>query len=197
MKQTPFPPSGPFVGRETLDARKASMRSWLLALMAWFIENVEQLAPLLVLENEARRLTCEAQRLLRRATTALKDMVVLYAVHRLFAHGLMSKDLAAKQKTLAMRRPVSAPPGFRFQSGRASAHRRLLHAAFRGFHRGDFKTRVARLRRALDNLEFYIDLIFERARRRLASGSLSPCAPPALSMDSGVRQVSPAAPNTS
>ena len=148
------------------------MRFWLMELLAWFVENVERLAPLLGLEKEARGLSCEAKRQLRRAVTKFKDLCVLYAVHRLFAIGFSIKQ---NRRTHT---PCSSHRGFCFKQERVSEYRQLVRAAFRGFHRGDFKTRVARLRDALDNIELYIDRIFKRARRRFVPGRFTPIAPP-------------------
>lgn len=162
---------------QQLDARKASMCTWLLALSAWFVETIERLAPLLGLQAEARRLANAEKRKLRQAVTDLKDLVVFYAYRR----AGMPPRRAAKPKS-KRRRPLSishAPPGFRFKQERASLYRKLVRAAFRGFHRGDLKTRIARLRAALENLDLYVERMFKRLERGFVFGRIVPTAPPA------------------
>lgn len=140
------------------DAFAASMRVWLVALLAWFLKAADVAA-----SHAARR---------HPAARCLAGIVARYAPH-LRAHMRQAADDLRRAlflyafARLDPRPPPpylqksNAPPGFRHIMVRHDA-RRIVSSALAGLHAGSLRQRARRFLRILDTLESVIARVLRR-----------------------------------
>lgn len=129
------------------DAVTASIQSWLLEFVVWFLDFIEALEPAVWRCRELRRVCAETKRMivadLRRSTGSVRRMLVLRAIARF-------------QFTTGRLAPFAIPRGVRagIRAG-SRGEGRIWRIASAGIvarmHDGSLRERAARLRKMLDN----------------------------------------------
>jgi hypothetical protein len=146
----------------------ASLRSWLVALLAWMVDVFDHIPkrgmvgaifahPLVAAAiATARR---QVARDLRRTVAGLRLLLIAHAYCRVAP--IVQRRAATNQ------RPRAAPPGFRLARPRAAALRQMIGDTLKDVHCGSLRQRAERLRDMLDNLEPLIAKVAARMARLL------------------------------
>jgi hypothetical protein len=141
-----------------VDAVTASMRGWLIALLAWFCEVVDALpraawrCPLLRDAYAASKRAIAAD--LRRATRKVRKILFLRANDAFRA-------TCARQGI--HRVPRGVRPGVRAgKRGRGQVWRRATAGIVAGMHHGSLRARIKRLRAMLDNTAPFVARVLKR-----------------------------------
>ncbi|MEJ0061366.1 MAG: hypothetical protein WDM79_18170 [Terricaulis sp.] len=144
----------PKIDPQTLDAIDASLRLWLCALAAYFIDIFGLLLPPAFKRALARDL--------RIAGEDLRILIFVRAFERL--------RLPAQR--IARTRPRTTPPGFRRTRTHGDALRRYTRGFFPRLNQGSLQQRAQRLRRLIATLETHIARMTKRILRGLRTGAL-------------------------
>ncbi len=144
-----------------LEAFGASMRAWLIQLLAWFCATIECLPPTLARRPEVRAALAMAKHHVRAdLRESVRDLRKL-----LIAHAFIRLALPARRTRT--QRPSSIRPGFRRAARRSTLVRRFVGNALAGIHDGGLRQRTERLGALLGNLEPLIARVHARMQEML------------------------------
>jgi hypothetical protein len=143
---------------EPIEAILASLRVWILDLVAAILDEFG------LRGRFGRALAREMRRKLREVQFDVKRAIVLLAMARV-----------ARPRALHRFHP---PPGYCVRRFKPSALRLVTHGVFKRMRPGHLRTRIARLRDVLENVEVWIARLAKRLTRGFTGAHSILAAPP-------------------
>jgi hypothetical protein len=161
----------PHIDPAPLEAFRASMRDWLVGVLAWLVDHLSA-APKSGLRGAiiAHPLVAAAIAKARREVTAdlrqsVRELRMLLIA---LAYARVAPIVHRRIATAPAHR--GAPSGFRFSRHQSGVLRQVIGDALKGVHEGSLCERAKRLRDLLDNLDPLIARVAARMARMLHTG---------------------------